>query len=90
MIDAKKIAVIMPAFNEEMLIAKSINSVPEEVDLIFVINDCSKDATKSVVEKLAKSNENIILINNEKNFPNTFLNSMSFVCAKQNAKWSCF
>lgn len=67
MIDAKKIAVIMPAFNEEMLITKSINSVPEEVDLIFVINDCSKDATKSTVEELAKSNEKIVLINNEKN-----------------------
>ena len=56
MIDSKKLAVIMPAYNEEKLIAKSIESVPDEVDIIFVINDCSKDATQDIVKKMSKKN----------------------------------
>jgi len=67
MIDSKKIAVIMPAYNEEKLIAKAIESVPDEVDTIFVINDCSKDNTGDIVKKMSEENEKIVLINNEKN-----------------------
>ena len=52
MINSKKIAVIMPAYNEEKLIAKSINSVPESVDFIYVIDDCSKDSTSKIISEI--------------------------------------
>jgi len=67
MIEDKKIAVIMPAYNEELLIEKSIDSVPSEVSKIIVINDLSKDQTKEIVENKIKSNQKIVLINNKKN-----------------------
>jgi glycosyltransferase involved in cell wall biosynthesis len=41
----KKIAVIMPAHNEEKLIARAIGAVPEFVDHIVVIDDASTDDT---------------------------------------------
>lgn len=68
MIGDKKIAVIMPAYNEELLIEKSIDSVPNEVSKIIVINDKSKDQTKEIVENKIRSNQKIVLINNKKNY----------------------
>lgn len=68
MIEDKKIAVIMPAYNEELLIEKSIDSVPNEVSKIIVINDLSKDQTKEIVENKIKTNQKIVLINNKKNY----------------------
>ena len=66
MIEDKKIAVVMPAYNEELLIEKSIDSVPSEVSKIIVINDLSKDRTKEIVENKIKGNQKIVLINNKK------------------------
>ena len=63
----KKIAVIVPAYNEELLIEKTINSVPQIVEKIIVINDCSKDNTKKIVDSLMIKNKKIELINFEKN-----------------------
>jgi len=62
-----RIAVIVPAYNEELLIEKTINSIPDKVEKIIIINDCSKDRTGTIVENLSKSNNKIILINLEKN-----------------------
>ena len=63
----KKIAVIVPAYNEELLIKKTIDSMPEVVSEIIVINDCSTDNTKSIVKEEMKNNNKINLINLEKN-----------------------
>jgi glycosyltransferase involved in cell wall biosynthesis len=43
--------VVVPAFNEEQQISKVIEGMPDFVDKIVIINDCSKDKTLSVVEK---------------------------------------
>lgn len=64
---SKKIAVIIPAFNEELLILKTLNSVPTVVDKIFVINDASTDNTESIVLDAIKNNHKINLISLEKN-----------------------
>jgi len=63
----KKIAVIIPAFNEEKLISKTINNVPEFVDKIIVVNDSSKDNTSNVVKDEMVNNNKIHLINHKKN-----------------------
>lgn len=49
MIKGKKIAVVVPAYNEEAQIGMVINSMPEFVDRIVVVNDGSKDNTAEVV-----------------------------------------
>ena len=63
----KKIAVIVPAYNEEVLIEKTLNSIPTYVDKIIVINDASKDKTLEIVESLQKNNTKIQILNKEKN-----------------------
>ena len=52
--DEAKIAVIVPAFNEELLINNSIDSVPDFVEKIIVINDKSTDKTEEVVNNEKK------------------------------------
>ncbi len=39
----------MPAFNEEKLIGRVIETMPDFVDHIVVVNDCSSDGTEEVV-----------------------------------------
>lgn len=42
------VGVVVPAYNEERLIARTIATMPPLVDRIFVIDDCSTDATSTV------------------------------------------
>jgi len=63
----KKIAVVMPAFNEEKLIARTIASVPEYIDHIVVIDDGSRDDTANVVDDMRGDDKRIVLIRHKKN-----------------------
>ena len=63
----KTIAVVVPAYNEEKLISKTLSSIPEFVDKIIVVDDASKDNTSGSVKKLAEKNKRILLIEHEKN-----------------------
>jgi glycosyltransferase involved in cell wall biosynthesis len=45
----KKIAVVVPAYNEEKQIGMVIETMPAFVDRIVIINDCSKDSTADVI-----------------------------------------
>ncbi|TXI75748.1 MAG: glycosyltransferase family 2 protein [Dokdonella sp.] len=45
----KRIAVVVPAYNEETQIARVIETMPALVDKIVITNDCSKDRTAEVV-----------------------------------------
>jgi glycosyltransferase involved in cell wall biosynthesis len=60
-----KIAVSIPAYNEEKLIAKTISGLPEFLDVAVVVDDCSTDETSDVVLSLA--DPRVIL---ERNDPN--------------------
>jgi len=70
----KKLSIIIPAYNEEKTIYKILDKVID-VDLgtiskeIIIVNDCSKDQTKEIIEKYiaAHSEANIRLINQDKN-----------------------
>ena len=48
-----KILFVIPAYNEEDNIGKVLNEIKEDVNYadILVINDCSKDNTKKIVEE---------------------------------------
>lgn len=50
MLEGKKIAVVVPAYNEEELILETLSSIPSFVDSIIVIDDSSLDTTVSKVE----------------------------------------
>ncbi len=45
----KTVAVVVPAYNEEKQIASVLRTMPNFVDRIIVVNDCSNDNTAAVV-----------------------------------------
>lgn len=63
----RKIGVVVPAYNEEMLIGETLSGIPEYVDKIYVVDDGSTDRTAEIVEEFAKKDNRIILIRHEKN-----------------------
>jgi glycosyltransferase involved in cell wall biosynthesis len=64
-IEGKRVAVVIPAFNEEALIADTIGAIPDFVDQIYVVDDKSKDGTVERVRSLADSR--IHLLEHERN-----------------------
>ena len=63
MIQDKRIGVVVPAYNEEKLIGRVIETMPDYVDRIYVVDDCSKDATCDKVRSyLPASNGRLELI----------------------------
>ena len=61
------IAVVVPAYNEELLIARTVRTMPDFVDRVVVVDDCSKDATASIVEKLSESDPRVVPIRHVQN-----------------------
>ncbi len=53
----KTIAVVVPAYNEEKQIRQVIETIPDFVDRIIIVNDCSTDKTADIVcEYINKNN----------------------------------
>jgi glycosyltransferase involved in cell wall biosynthesis len=61
------IAVVVPAYNEELLIGETVEGMPEFVDYIFVINDASVDNTLKLINAQQEKDDRVILINHETN-----------------------
>ena len=62
-----KIGIVVPAYNEELLIKDTLEGMPDFVDQIFVVDDGSQDKTKEIITEIQKSDQRIILIEHEEN-----------------------
>jgi glycosyltransferase involved in cell wall biosynthesis len=60
-----KVAAVVPAYNESKLIAKTILTMPEYVDLIVVVNDRSTDDTSA--QARAVDDTRVVVIDHERN-----------------------
>jgi glycosyltransferase involved in cell wall biosynthesis len=60
MIEGKTVAVVVPAHDEEQLIAATIGGIPAFVDRIFVIDDASGDATAERARSVGDSRVEVI------------------------------
>lgn len=51
-LESTRIGVVVPAYNEELLIGETLTGIPEYVDRIYVIDDGSIDRTGKIVKNL--------------------------------------
>ncbi len=58
MLNNKTIAVVVPAYNEENQIGMVVETMPDFVDRIIIVNDLSKDKTSDVVKSYFDKPEN--------------------------------
>ncbi|OGP71428.1 MAG: ribonuclease BN [Deltaproteobacteria bacterium RBG_16_50_11] len=63
----KTVAVVVPAYNEEKLIGKTLQWIPAFVDHIVVVDDASRDRTEEIVRKRQKEDSRIIYLLHERN-----------------------
>jgi glycosyltransferase involved in cell wall biosynthesis len=64
-VEGKRVAVVVPAFAEELLVADTIRGIPDFVDLIVVVDDRSGDAT--VERAQASGDPRLQVIEHEEN-----------------------
>ena len=53
MYKGKQVAVVIPAYNEALLIGRKLDTMPDYVDRIVVVDDCGADGTPREVEARA-------------------------------------
>jgi glycosyltransferase involved in cell wall biosynthesis len=63
----KQLAIVIPAYNEDHLVGTVIDTLPDYVDKIVVVDDCSPDKTSEVVQQYCQRDERVVLIRHEKN-----------------------
>ena len=63
----KTIAVVVPAYNEEKLIARTLKEIPDLVDKMIVVDDASTDNTARIIKELVENDQRIQLIQHEEN-----------------------
>lgn len=60
MLDAKRVAVVIPAFREARLIGRTLSTLPRFVDAIYVVDDGSPDDTSNAALAVADTRLRVI------------------------------
>ncbi len=65
MLEGKSVGVVVPAYDEERLVATTIAGIPEFVDRIYVVDDASRDATAELAR--ASGDGRVVVVAHERN-----------------------
>ena len=65
MVNGKRVAVVVPAYNEERLVGTTLAGIPDFVDRVIVVDDASTDGTAGAVR--AHGDERVRLVEHERN-----------------------
>jgi glycosyltransferase involved in cell wall biosynthesis len=67
MIEGKSVGVVIPAFNEELLLPETLEGIPTFVDRVYVVDDASRDGTVGRAHTAAAADSRIVVIVHERN-----------------------
>ena len=70
MFEGKTVAVIVPCYNEENQIGRVLETIPDFVDCIIVVDDASTDGTVDAVNRYIQQHDNasrIVLLRQDRN-----------------------
>lgn len=62
MYKGKSLAAVVPAYNEATQIGAVIATMPDYVDFIVIVDDCSRDRTREIVLEFAAKDPRVILV----------------------------
>ncbi len=62
MYKGKSVCVVVPAFNEATQIGKVIESMPDFIDRVVIVDDASQDDTPKIIQRIAQENTKTISI----------------------------
>jgi glycosyltransferase involved in cell wall biosynthesis len=60
MLEGKRVAVVVPAYDEEALVGETLRGIPEFVDAVYVVDDASRDATGDRARELGDARIEVI------------------------------
>jgi glycosyltransferase involved in cell wall biosynthesis len=66
-IDGKRVAVVVPAHDEERLLPETLAGMPDFVDRVYVVDDASRDETAGRAREAAGADSRLELIRHEQN-----------------------
>src|SRR5262249_46409195 len=66
-VNGRTVAVVVPAYDEEVLLPETLAGMPDFVDRIYVVDDASRDATAARARDSAASDPRIELLEHDRN-----------------------